>query len=774
VKKIMFIVFVVFSFMFSADASVTGQVACFENTTPLTVRNGVLGTKIGTLPCDTIVEITNTNAGNANQCLWYQIKFNDGIGYVCGNYIYNVVNNDDNQDNNQDNNNSSSNISLNGSLATPLCVENEDPLGVKSDLYGGTVTRLSCNDVFTIVDENYALVNGNYYHKIKYGNNLIGYISAKYTNPILTNTLSVAETEAYKSTLREKGFPESYLDYLVLLHAKYPNWEFQASITNLNFNDVIENEIGGKSLIYYTYGEEYRSKEEESYDALTDTYHRHPTETNWWYAGREAIAYYLDPRIYLNESYIYVFEVLSYDPLNHTRDSIVNMLSNSFLPKQDTNYADHIMNAASMYQISPIHLASRIIQEQGVDGSIASSGGEFTYNEILEDGSVKEHTYSGYYNLFNIGAYSSTTLNSPSVVGLVKARGGVNQTDTSYGKPWDSIEKSIRGGAQFLAESYISQGQDTLYYQKWDISPTSNTRYTHQYMQNITAPVTETLTTYQSYKKISNFFDQRLTFKIPVFNEGTLPSEISKHPVNTNSNNYLKEIKINGKLIDNFNSEVLEYNYIVNKNLMKVTIDASCISSSCNIDKLGIIELTEEERQQIKLSVTASNGSVRTYTINVIKIDDGTIIKPIDEILNNISVKFDDKYISGISVGTDILTLTNNINNYTSLNNTIVKISYKDINGNEKTTGSFKTGDKIIINNGVEEFIYDVLIYGDNDYDGEITILDLLVVKKIILNSISTNDLQNKASDVDRDGNITILDLLVLKKDILNTDKIVQ
>ena len=104
-------------------------------------------------------------------------------------------------------------------------------------------------------------------------------------------------------------------------------------------------------------------------------------------------------------------------------------------------------------------------------------------------------------------------------MGLVNAMGGVNQSDKSYGKPWNTVEKSINGGAEFLAEGYISKGQATLYYQKWDVSPTSKTKYTHQFMANITAPETEALKTAQVYKKMATIYDQKLNFQIPVFTE---------------------------------------------------------------------------------------------------------------------------------------------------------------------------------------------------------------------------------------------------------------
>lgn len=656
--------------------------------------------------------------------------------------------------------------SLNGMQAKVECVTALGGINVRKlpTSQSTKIGTLTCDDTFTILDDKAGSNDSCYdWYKVKYGNNQIGYTCGKYVEPIYENKLSVAETENYKAKLREANFPENYLDYLVLLHNRFPNWEFEASLTNLNFNDVINNELGGNSLIYYTYNEDYRSKEEESYNYLTDSYNRHPTEKNWWYASREAISYFLDPRIYLNENYIYIFEKLNYDKNFHTKDSIINMLSGSFLPRIEPNYADIIISSADKYDVSPIHLSSRILQEQGSDGSISSLGGEFTY---------QGKQYSGYYNLFNIGAYSSDPNYSPAVMGLVNAMGGVDQSDKSYGKPWNTIEKSINGGAEFLSSGYISKGQATLYYEKWDISPTSKTRYTHQYMANITAPATEALKIAQVYKKMTTIYDQKLTFQIPVFTEG-LPNEVQTHPKNTNPNNYLSDLKINDKTIDNFNTDVLEYNYTVNKSVDALTIGATTISSKAKVTT-GNYPLTDETKQVLEVVVTALNGDKRIYKINVVKIDDGTIIKPIEDILSNISVKFNDKYISGINVGTDISKLTNNINNYANDNNTKITVVYKDYQGNIKTSGPFKTGDVVIINNGINDYRYEIIIKGDLDKDGEVTILDLLFMKKIILNSISSNNLEKTAGDIDLDAKVTILDLLELKKDILNTKKIVQ
>lgn len=125
------------------------------------------------------------------------------------------------------------------------------------------------------------------------------------------------------------------------------------------------------------------------------------------------------------------------------------------------------------------------------------------------------------YNMYNIGSYGD----NPVLRGLAAAAGYVDKLD---GTPWDSIEKAIQYGAKFIAEGYISKGQDTLYYQKFNTGPNSHySKYTHQYMTNILAPANEGLSTYRSYTKLG-LINKKLVFKIPVYDQ--MPASNTTHP----------------------------------------------------------------------------------------------------------------------------------------------------------------------------------------------------------------------------------------------------
>ena len=207
--------------------------------------------------------------------------------------------------------------------------------------------------------------------------------------------------EAFEAELNNQGFPESYKCKLRLLHAKYPNWKFVAFHTNLDFSRSVRAEqavssINGGSIYYATPVEE--------------------TESGWYIANTETVEYYLDPRNFLNEERILMFEDLSYRDY-YTESAIQTILKGTFMAEysliDNQTYASIFVEAGTTAQMSSVYLASLARQESGSNGSKATSGNEFTYQGT---------TYKGLYNFYNIGANSSAE--SPILAGLVWATGG--------------------------------------------------------------------------------------------------------------------------------------------------------------------------------------------------------------------------------------------------------------------------------------------------------------------------------------------------------------
>ena len=121
-----------------------------------------------------------------------------------------------------------------------------------------------------------------------------------------------------------------------------------------------------------------------------------------------------------------------------------------------TTYADLIMSVAGSTGLNPYIIASTILQEQGSDGRGKSISGTYS-------------GYAGYYNYFNIGAYASGGMDAVGR-GLWYA----SQSGT-YGRPWNTPEKSITGGAQYYATNYVKAGQDTLYLKKFNVQGSIST-----------------------------------------------------------------------------------------------------------------------------------------------------------------------------------------------------------------------------------------------------------------------------------------------------------
>ena len=321
------------------------------------------------------------------------------------------------------------------------------------------------------------------------------------------------------------NYPEIYTAVQELKTA-HPNWTFTILYTGLDWNDVIYNEttkLHSRSLVQNSIIVGNVS------DWVCPTCGTTGYDNGSWYcASNKTVSYYMDPRNWLNESYIFAFETLSFNPNTHTIEGVESILEGTFMDVDsipyinveggtqvlNKSYAEIIYEAGKTFNISPYHLAGRIRQEHGNGGSSLISGKTFTYTNPTT-GEVS--TYTGYYNYFNIGSYG----NSPAEIiknGLQRAKD----------KGWTNPEYSIYGGAEFLVDGYIGQYQDSLYLQKYHVDDSSPySLYSHQYQQNVSAPFTESLDTYSAYEELG-IIDSNFNFIIPVYEN--MPSTASEKP----------------------------------------------------------------------------------------------------------------------------------------------------------------------------------------------------------------------------------------------------
>ena len=140
-----------------------------------------------------------------------------------------------------------------------------------------------------------------------------------------------------------------------------------------------------------------------------------------------------------------------------------------------------------------------MIQEQGTDG-----------------GSLNGYVYNGrpVYNLFNIGASNSSTASAIE-----------NGAAYAYNHHWFTPETCIEGSAEFLHNNYFSNGQSTLYYQKYNV--VTEPYYTNQYMTNIRGANDEGKRIGDEYSE-NGLIDLPFEFTIPVYEN--MPTEACPRP----------------------------------------------------------------------------------------------------------------------------------------------------------------------------------------------------------------------------------------------------
>ncbi|MDE5888619.1 MAG: hypothetical protein K2H20_01220 [Bacilli bacterium] len=570
--------------------------------------------------------------------------------------------------------------------------------------------------------------------KISYDGN-IGYTWTKFIINVDTRTSTVdlpgVETYSeYSNILKEKGFPDSYHPYLYYIHAKHPTWIFKADYTGYTIEETSKNMEGKLGL--QTNNKNYWIED-------------YPYEAGGYYHIKAStIASFVDPRNSLFEERIFQFLDLD-DTKDLASDKTLNYIVGEGNLKQ---YLEIFKAAASQQGINVVQLVSRSNQE-GNNGDYGPSSGQFTTRTGT---TYNNQTLDGFYNFYNIGAYNGNGL-TPQARGVAYAAGYIG--GTSFGRPWDTPEKAIHGGADFIANDYIRKGQDTNYYQSVNVaSYATGTKFAHYYMSNIWAPKAEGNNMMNTYKN-SGELELPFIFTIPVYKD----MDNNYQPVNKNSNNKLSSITIDDKLITGFDKDVVEYQYnaVTDKQLVK--IDAKTEVATSKVDGLGEYTFVNGE-VNINLTVTAEDGSKKVYTILVKQVLPEQSIS-VNDIVSKMAVRISGQNMYGISPGTLVSELTSTVQK----NGGVAQVT--NANGNVVTTGVLMTGYKIKIKGTSEELTYTISVRGDVNGDGVVKINDLILVQSHILGTRTVTGDKFYAADVNYDGNVKINDLILIQSHIL-------
>ena len=386
----------------------------------------------------------------------------------------------------------------------------------KAAVDGEVLCRVTQGQTVTVT-EQLAGSDGNVWYKISFINNLTpqtGYIRSDYVEGV-TRTVVAQEATAPGDSVYVLGerrsdedfeasiekFPEDYKPGLRALHEKYPNWSFEAVETGLDWNSSVEAESSvGKNLVAMSSIASWKSKAPQAYNPESNTWYGFDGGT-WASASPELIAHYMDPRNFLNEEGIFQFETVDCQDYQN-EEGVSRIVADTFINSSFTDtdgterrYVDVIMEAGREAGVSPYHIASRMIQEQGLYGRSQSISGTLSGHE-------------GYFNYFNIGSYAANG-RLPVENGLIYAA----QEDEEFCRPWNSRYRSIMGSAKYIAQKYVKKGQNTLYFEKFNVVNKENTIYSHQYMSNVLAAAKES----ERMRKAYTDTDSTLVFRIPYY-----------------------------------------------------------------------------------------------------------------------------------------------------------------------------------------------------------------------------------------------------------------
>lgn len=556
--------------------------------------------------------------------------------------------------------------------------------------------------------------------------------------------LSSQYTQYVKSGIN--AFPESYQKSLAYLKYLHPNWEFKAYYTGISWNELTSSSAENKCLKNTVH-------KGDLLDPSALCICGQHGDPGYYCASSKMVNFYLDPRNFLGEAMVFQFLDLS-NGAGVTRDVVNKATQGTYLNK----YVDDIMTAANEAKINPLHIVATIFQEIGrTDTPRAISG-----------------TVPGYVGLYNFYNYGATDGNGAVERGLAKAK------ELGWTSPKFAL---IDGAKRVLANGYISVGQTTKYFYKFDVvgneiltelagkkSFSSNQFYNHQYMSNLRDPSSQAGSLYDIYAN-SQILDQNLTFTIPVYDG--MPAQKSSAPTTLTATpqyglysvNTLKKWGITLRATPSASGRSLG-------NLYKDTVVLH-IGNTGNWGKVKIYKVTNYDSSAKKWNYTEQIGYMSNEYIQRInyelpdyrsKVNMGagstqSNTQPTTPKSEEANFKIDGDFVR--------MTPSVNVENIKQKHSdAIIKnADNQAITDNKALVG---TGYKITIS-GKE---YVAIKLGDTNGDGSITPADYVKIKNKIMGNNNLNQYTTISADVNGDGSITPADYVKVKNHIMNVTHI--
>lgn len=585
-------------------------------------------------------------------------------------------------------------------------------------------------------------------YKITYGEDKEGYVASSLVKSIAASTLTtnangVEPYEDYCNMLVKEGFDKSYCPYLYYIHSNHPKWVFKADVNNYTLEEAAKKEEENVSLqtvnkTYWYYENNQPKINEKS------------AGRDYYFINSSVIASLLDPRNSLYDGIIFQFLNLEKNTDAINEDAIVAITGEKGNLRKFTN---EFIKAASSLNINALHLIARSTQEGANKEGYAPTTGTYTKDTGTTNPDGK--TLDGFYNFYNMGAYVEKDKGYTSSIqrGLAYAAGYID--GDSYGRPWDTAEKAVLGGGQWIGSLYVKRAQNTNYFQKYNVSNKTSTPFGHQYMTNGAAPLLESNSMFKAYTA-GNLLDTDFEFLIPVYKD--MPSDGYQATLK-DSNSSLSSITVDDKVITGFDSSILEYNYNASTNANSVKVGAKTLVSTSTVKGTGNYNFVDN-KVSVSLVVTAEDGTTTTYKVNITKVTPQENVK-VTDIVSKMGVKISGDYMYGISPDTSATSLLNTVTKNKG------KASIVDSSLKAKTSGSLATGDKITINGTNDSKTYTIAVRGDVNGDGAVKINDLILIQSHILGKNILKNEKVLAADINYDSNIKINDLILVQSNIL-------
>ena len=369
------------------------------------------------------------------------------------------------------------------------------------------------------------------------------------------------------------------------LQEQHPNWIFKVEYTDLTWEEVINGEHQGHSVS--SSPSNLVPASSASYGGLwiCEICETQRYDTGSWYcASTEALEYMMDPRNSLNNTDLFQFMQLSgFEDFNN--DNVRNTLKKIKPDWIDDECVEAIIESANTYHVDPYYILAKLLEEQSSTSPLFTGSG---YNG----------SYSGYYNLFNVGATSNS-------------KGGVILNGLAYAaaQGWTTRRLSILGGVSVLANGYIAQEQDTLYYQKFDVI--GDGKYQHQYQQNVLGAQNA-----GTFLKKSCSNDGNYSFIIPLYKN--IPTSACPRPA-TNQQHTLETKNgipgdVNGDNQVNVVDVVMLINYLnENVDIDSVKVANAKIAGNDDITVVDVVMLIN----YLNGDAVLPTASIKTATVTV-------------------------------------------------------------------------------------------------------------------------------------------------------------